>query len=210
MRSVSTFLFREGVTDDYFLPRILERALVRLCTTIDVDVAAVVSLPIYGSLVDGVCAAAHEAADGATLFFYHFDGSANRGRETEKYWVPLCERWHADGPDRPLVPVVPVREMEAWAVADLAALEVVAPRQIPLVEIFEHEHLGTPERLSDPKRTLASLFAGTSRRRRKTDPEGYLSRLAEEISIDQLERLPSFDRWRTETTEVLRELRIIR
>lgn len=207
---MSSFLFREGTSDDYFLPRILERALVRLCGKAEVDVAAVIPLPVRGPLIGGVCAAARDAADGATLFFYHYDGTANVERETTKYWEPLNEAWIDEGPRRHLVRVVPVREMEAWAVADRAALTVVAPRAVSPEEVFEHRHLENPERLSDPKKTLATLFSGSSRRRRKSDTERYLSRLAEEVSIDALERLPSFAQWRTETTDVLRELRIIR
>lgn len=206
MRPLNCFFFREGKTDDFFLPRLIERALARLCRNDAVEISAVISLPIEGPLVSGVCAEAVRAASEATLYFYHYDGSANLQQETQKYWDPLIAAWPPLS--QPLVRVVPVREMEAWAVADVTAVAAVAGRRPAASDVFEHHFLATPERLTDPKKTLRALVS-QGRRRRTPGPEMYLRELADTASLEVLDRLPSFIRWLSETSDALRKLRII-
>lgn len=211
VRTLNSFLFREGSSDEYFLPRILQRGLIELCGHSAVAIAPVIPLRVAGPLVTGVCAAAESVADMADIFFYHFDGSANVTRETRKYWQPLQTGWTQAGIRREVVPVVPVREMEAWALGDAEALQATVRTSGFGRSVFEHQRLGVPEELTDPKRTLAEILAASrhGNRARYMGAARYLPALAEQVSLSALRRLSSFQRWESDTTQALRKLRII-
>ncbi|MEW9551531.1 hypothetical protein [Nonomuraea sp. NPDC050783] len=187
MIEVNAFLTAEGNSDYDFLPVLLERALNRLCLPHRLAVA------------------------GMTLLFYHYDGSAAPDREERKYWAPLRESWKKHGPGRPLVRVVPVREMESRALSDLDVLRQVAGSSWHAKGVFEGERLSRVECLSDPKRTLKEVVASGRRRRRAGREAGdYLTRIAELMSLDYLESVPSYRLWLSGTCEALEELRLIR
>ncbi|MCK2212796.1 DUF4276 family protein [Actinomadura sp. ATCC 31491] len=215
MIEVNAFLTAEGNSDYDFLPVLLERALNRLCLPHRLAVAPVqvlrVSVQGQESRHEAVCRVARAAVAGMTLLFYHYDGSAAPDREERKYWAPLWETWKRHGPVRPLVRVVPVREMESWALSDLDVLRQVAGSSWQAKSVFEGDRLSRVECLSDPKRTLKDIVASGRRRRRAGREAGdYLTRIAELMRLDYLENVPSYRLWLSETFEALKELRLIR
>lgn len=211
MRELNAFLAAEGPTDHCFLPTVIERALIEIVRDHHIAVAQVQSLWVTVkegmSKHQAVCRAAQQAASGMSLLFYHYDGSANPDREAAKYWDPLRKIWPDQGPARrPLVRVVPVREMESWALADQEALRVVARRGWDGADVFEMHKLPNVESLTDPKRTLNELLStGRGRRRSNRRPEDVLPRIAELLSLTALRRLPSFRMWTTECLTALRD-----
>jgi hypothetical protein len=213
MRELRAALVGEGVSDAWFLPRVLTRALEDICWSgsVDVEVRDVSVLPIdrSGGLVEGVCTAVGERLD--DLFFYHYDGGANRAKTTMQYWEPLVDAWRRQVSDsRELVPVVPVLETEAWALPDKAALRAVVGSGWPKRDVFQTDRLADVERLEDPKRTLREISErGRGGRRRARKPEQYLPRIADELSLDALRDVPSFRQWSTDTVEALRKMRFL-
>ncbi|MBN6053448.1 DUF4276 family protein, partial [Nonomuraea sp. RK-328] len=212
---VNACLTAEGNSDYDFLPILLERALNRVCLPHSLRVAPVqvlrVSVQDSESKHQAVCRVAEAAVSGMTLLFYHYDGSANPSREEKKYWDPLVQKWRAFGLARPLVRVVPVREMESWALSDLDVLRRISGSSWDSGGVFEADRLGRVESLSDPKRTLSDIVACGKRRRRAGRQAGdYLALIAETMSLEHLEGVPSFRRWQVETLEALREVRLIR
>ncbi|MEV4565822.1 DUF4276 family protein [Nonomuraea sp. NPDC049419] len=215
MIEVNAFLTAEGNSDYDFLPVLLERALDRVCLPHHLGVAPVqvlrLSVQDRETRHDAVCRAARAAVAGMTLLFYHYDGSAAPEREEKKYWAPLQEAWERHRLERPLVRVVPVREMESWALSDPEVLRYVAGSAWNAKDVFEGDRLSRVECLSDPKRTLKDIVA-TGRRRRRAGREAsdYLTHIAETMSLHYLESVPSYRLWVTETCEALKELRLIR
>lgn len=210
---LNAFLLGEGSTDYAFLTALLERALGRLAVCRDISVAPVQRLQVQFGDPAGrhkaICAAAREASSSLTVLFVHYDGSAVVERETAKYWHPLRKEWDTGGapPGRLLLRVVPVREMESWALADLETLRSVVGTSWDAQKVFEGNRIGRPEDLSDPKRTLREIISSGRRSRRvRRDPDDYLPLIAERMELRSLERLPSFCLWQRETEAALREL----
>jgi hypothetical protein len=212
---VNACLTAEGNSDYDFLPVLLERALNRLCLPHHLRVAPVQVLRVKVQQDEcrheAVCRTAKAAASGMTLLFYHYDGSADPGREEKKYWLPLLRFWDTYALGRPLVKVVPVREMESWALADADVLRRIAGSSWNVKDVFEADRLSRVECLSDPKRTLKDIVASGRRRRRAgREAADYLALIAETMSLDCLENVSSYRLWRAETDEALRGLRLIR
>ncbi|GII92609.1 DUF4276 family protein [Sinosporangium siamense] len=215
MKQLNAFITAEGCTDYDFLPVLLERALAGVCLPYGITVAAVQPLRVTvrgkESKHEAICRTARLAAVGMTLLFHHYDGSADINRETRKYWDPLLREWGRSGPGRPLVHVVPVREMESWALADAAVLRRVAGSDWNPKDVCDGEKISDVERLKDPKRTLNDVIAAGRRRRRAgREPREYLPLIAETLNLKLLERLPSYRLWKDETVEALRKLELVR
>ncbi|MEV7217260.1 DUF4276 family protein [Kitasatospora cineracea] len=206
---LNAFLMGEGPTDYAFLTVLLERALGDLAICRSLSVAPVQRLQVNVGDSAGrhraICNAARDAASSLSVLFVHYDGSAAVDRETGKYWEPLRREWEKFGPsNRLLLRVVPVREMESWALADMKTLQSVVGASWSSRDIFEGNKIGRPEDLSDPKRTLQEIIAaGRPKRRVKRDPHDYLPLIAERMNLRTLERLPSFCLWQSETEEAL-------
>jgi hypothetical protein len=85
------------------------------------------------------------------------------------------------------VPVIPIRETEAWALADPQALCTV----LGLTKLRDPwpERLRSPEDIPEPKERLKELVAEIRGRRRSVQP---MSQLGETVSLDALDRLPAF------------------
>jgi hypothetical protein len=215
MRYLNPVLVPEGPSDAWFFPTLIGRALNQIClreATAPVEVADVQVLPVdrSGGLVDGVISAVTERLDSTTVVFYHYDGGSDAGSERAKYWDPLVAAWQLLPGERQLVPLVPVREMEAWALADRTALRRVAGDRWLVREVFQRDRLAEVERLTDPKRTLRDIASsGRGARLRARDPADYLTLLAEHISLAELAAVPSFQCLSADTVAALRELRYL-
>lgn len=215
MRHLSAFLVAEGPTDHSFLPTVLSRALIDLVRPNCIAIPPVQSLHVTvkenESKHHAVCRVAKQASGGMSLLFYHYDGSANQEREANKYWAPLTRLWPAHGPTgRELVRVVPVREMESWALADQETLKGMARHDWDDSDIFELGKMTDVESLTDPKRTLNDILSSGRRRcRANRRPDDFLPLIAENLSLAELRRLRSFKAWEDECREALRASRFI-
>ncbi|WP_111556134.1 DUF4276 family protein [Kitasatospora sp. SolWspMP-SS2h] len=209
---LNAFLMGEGSTDYAFLTVLLERALGELAVCKSLSVAPVQRLQVnVGDPIGrhrAICSAARDAAPSLSVLFVHYDGSASVERETGKYWDPLRREWEKFGPSgRLLLRVVPIQEMESWALADRKTLQSVVGASWNAKDIFEGGRLDRPEELSDPKRTLREIIAaGRSKRRVKRDPRDYLPLIAERMNLRTLEQLSSFRLWQLETEKALADL----
>ena len=196
MRQLDVLLVLEGPSDGSFLTRVVERSLQDICFR---EVAALVNIPVNsvkaaGSRDEGraqwIVRRAREEA--ATIVLLHRDGTGDPAREIRQTVDPVRAMWPRE--DFPLLgTVVPVREMESWALADLDLIETVIGATIDRSVVFEGQLLDAPERLSNPKRTIQEVVAlGRRPRRRKPVAEAYLPSLGENLDLEQLRRLPSF------------------
>jgi len=201
MRYLTTALISEGKTDDRFLLPLLGRALADMCAAeFDevVDVADVRALRAHGGppSIDDIMGLVEAERGSFNLVFVHRDQGASPTRVLSEWLGPLTDRW-GDRPER-LVTVVPVREMEAWLLADGDAIRSA------LRVTWPDDQLGVPrapdrvETIPDPKKVLDRLGTRMSR-----SFDAYYERLAEEISILTLRRVPAFDQWWVDTSAAL-------
>lgn len=140
----------------------------------------------------------------ATVVVVHVDGSADTARELRKSFTPIEDVWQQDGLAAQLVPLVLVREMEAWALADLSIVRDVAGAGWDAAAVPQSHLLNHPERLSDPKRTLADVMSQARRpRRSKRRVDTFLPLIAERIGLPALRRLPSFQQFEADLRAAL-------
>lgn len=203
MRYLSTALLSEGVSDDQVLPNLLGRALTELCEAeaIEVEVAEVQPLrnrPGPSSIDEAI--AMVERNNGAfSIIFYHRDQGANPERVRKEWLEPLRQRW-ADRKEQ-LVAVVPVRETEAWLLADGQALRKALG--IPWTDA----EMGLPpnprqvEQIADPKKVLNDVTRRVSR-----SVGDHLGRLGDYVDLGRLQQVPAYRRWWDDTRDALTAL----
>jgi hypothetical protein len=201
MRYLTSALISEGRSDDEFLPRLLTRALDDMCSSDFDDVVEVADVVVMRMrsgppAVDSVIELVERQAGSFSLVFFHRDQGANPERVKREWIDPLRRTWGSR--TERLITVVPVRETEAWLLADGAALRRALGVRWP------NDVLGVPgtprlvEKISDPKAVLSELG---DRVRRPID--SYFARLGELVSLDVLADVPAFRSWQEETRDAL-------
>lgn len=202
---LSMLLLTEGRTDDRILPRLLERSADEVCARVvevSVDVGEVIVVrPRPGPPnIDEIVAEAIDNDGAFNVLLVHRDIGSSRER-SEREWIdPIRDAWSKAGRSEELVIAAPVRETEAWALADGDAL-----RRVFGVN-WTDERMGLPrsprsvEQEEDPKKVLENIRGQISRR--STD---YYARLGDLIRLERLRRVPSFQAWETELEEALRK-----
>ncbi|RIV40619.1 DUF4276 family protein [Micromonospora radicis] len=202
MRYLTSALVSEGSSDDQFLPRLLGRALTELCNTEFEDAVDVADVqPIRDrsgpSSVADVIRLVDQHRASFSMIFFHRDQGTNADRVATEWIQPIREMWGSRAEQ--LVALVPVRETEAWLLADGDAL-----RSALGVPNWSDASMGLPaqpaqvERLPDPKRVLSDVMQRVSRSR--TD---HFTQLGEIVSLDRLRAVPAYRRWWIETREAL-------
>lgn len=131
MRYLGLALFAEGPTDYRFLPPVLRRATEDLClrgARSEVEVGEVVGLYAPdeyrdASIATQILEAAREALGAFSILFIHTDGAGDLVAAHQQRVQPAAQRIAELGRQQErTVGVVPVREMEAWTLADGDAL----------------------------------------------------------------------------------------
>lgn len=212
-------LYAEGPTDYRFLSPLLYRLCEDICLDRGrsiVEISEVHGLSHPKELKDKpreerILAAARMARGAWCLLFIHADGDSDAEHALLHQIAPaqklLKQHMGAEGLG---IAVVPVRETESWLLADGDALRSVfgtalSDRQLGLPD------LPRVECESDPKGVLSRCFdrARPGARRRNQRETEYFQSLGEEIALEKLRRLNSFQRLENELQQALREMRFI-
>ncbi|EKX65069.1 DUF4276 family protein [Streptomyces ipomoeae] len=98
-----------------------------------------------------------------------------------------------------VIGIVPVRETEAWMLADPAALPE-APASVVRDLVRSPREV---EKVTDPKKILAQAFGPRHR------PERDFDRLGQHVSLDMLRQVPAYDRWVRDLHGALERLRFL-
>lgn len=192
-RYLSLALFTEGASDQYFLAPLIDRQIAELSheTHVGFD---------YSGVVDGGCfTVAHrdvmtrEVSDQLRYYdivMIHHD-------HNERAKVDAIRDRFPDDAHR-IVALVPVRETEAWILADPAALREAAPRsddswQIPY----------DVERIADPKAVLNAALGA------RRDAERDFGKLGQTVALDALWKVPAYRRWATELRTAMKLLHFL-
>ena len=219
MRYLGLALYAEGSTDYHFLRPLLQRLCEDLCASEavnPVDVSEVLALNHPAETNDEpreqrVLAAAKEAQGSWCILFVHADGASDPARARNEQVVPSLELLREAFKDKGVgVAVVPVRETEAWAIADGDAIRSAFGTSL------NDGQLGLPARraveaAADPKAVLLAAFHATnpSGRRRKQGTSPYLNTLGEAVSLEHLREIGAFNRLVVELRAALRQLEIL-
>lgn len=209
-------LYAEGSADHRFLDELLRRAVEHalLSGGHAVELSAMQRLVVPENLqgrAERIGGGAEQIQGAFHVLFVHADagGDADRARvERVQPGVEEMRRRCAPG-ERRGVAVVPVRETEAWALADTERLcEVLGTTKTA-------QELGLPrspadlEAVLDPKSLFEQVVrtARPGRRsRRRPRAATFLDLLGERTRVDQVARLPAFRAMLEELGEALHEL----
>jgi hypothetical protein len=211
MRVLSCALVREGISDEWFLAPLLRRAVEHLrAEEFDgiVEVLPVLCLDADTQRPSTVIAAAEDVRGTFDILLFHRDGAPPA--KSAEVLGRMRDAWRRSAASEPLVAVVPLRETEAWALSDLEALRRVLALPPRVMNELAADVRGTVEQLQDPKNHLAKFIGealGTPRPNQHTEfQQDFLDRLAEQIEIGRLRKLPAFACWWTDMTNALESL----
>jgi Domain of unknown function (DUF4276) len=194
-RSLVAGLLAEGETDELFLGMIMSRQLRALTERSNRCAVDVANTAIGGCRtildLDRVAAATAELARDCHLVCLHND---HKERDKAEKVAARC----AAGV--PVVTVVPVRETEAWLLADPAAwgqLRGSDTRALP-------KRPRDVEKIADPKLVLDQVV-----QRRDRDRRDYFEFIGRNISLDVLAEVPAYADWVSKMTTALKELKYL-
>ncbi|WP_374262287.1 hypothetical protein [Zoogloea sp.] len=220
MQYLGLALYAEGPTDYYFLRPLLQRLCEDLCANEargPVDVSEVLALNHPESSdaeprEQRILAAALLAQGAWKIVFVHADGANDPRGARQEQVEPSLELLRDAFKDEGVgVAVVPIRETEAWAIADGDAIRSVFGSDLSDRDLGLLGRRGA-ETLADPKAILLGAFHATNPtgRRRKQGTSPYLNSLGEAISLSQLRELAAFSTLENDLKAALRTLRILR
>ena len=218
MRYLGLALFAEGSTDYRLLGRILYRTVENLCVfhadeVVEIgDVRELDAPKVYqdGSRAARILEAARQDIGAFHILFIHADANGDAGRARQERVEPAVRliRQEEGLTNTHCVAVVPVRETEAWALADGDALRGAFGTNL------DDEGLGVPtrpqevERLPVPGQVLDHALrevAGRSRRRRYRVTT-YLNAIGERVDLTRLRAVPAYRRFEGDLRAALRQL----
>ena len=218
MRYLGLALFAEGSTDYQLLGRILYRTVENLCVfhasdVIEIgDVRELDTPKAYkdSSRATRILEAARQDVGAFHILFIHADANGDAERARQERVEPAVQllRQEEEVANTCGVAVVPVRETEAWALADGDALRGAFGTTL------DDEGLGIParppevERLTEPKQVLDHALreaVGGSRRRRQRATT-YLNAIGERVRLAQLRTVPAYRRFEGDLRAVLRQM----
>ena len=219
MRTISLALYAEGSTDYRFLPIVIQKTVENILFSNHCPNVAVVE-PTLITRVEGHSGAEkiHYAAKdalGVHILFVHLDADTRTiERAKMERFFPGRDLVNSSKEKlcRELVPIIPVKNIEAWLTCDYDAFCSAVGTHASAEELGLPSQPRLVESLPDPKHTFreALRIAHLSRRRRvKYEPGEYYEILAQTIQLDNLLRVPAFKIFYDELTEVLQRLRII-
>ena len=225
-------LWAEGPTDQAFLRPLLRRLVEDLLLSRGerpVEVPDVLdlndyldrrSLPEKSGRVTKVREATRQAQGCWTLLLIHADGSGDAHTKRREQIQPVLEAClqapESSGATAGSVvagcAVVPIREMEAWALADREALGLAVGAQEPDGDSGEPPRRARlVEKIEDPKTMLDTFIQrrdGPFGRRGEQMKSIALEDLGGRVSLDRLRDVPSFQGLEEELLESLARLRL--
>jgi hypothetical protein len=216
MRWLGLALVAEGPTDERFLGPLLRRTVEAACLEVcrsEVEVGDVAPLRWSGPgrppLADFVLESAQRCRETAHILFIHTDGGGDPDRARRERFSPAMERVAAaDGLPR-LVAVIPVRETEAWLLADGDAIRAAFGTTLDDIRLGLPDRPSDVERVPDPKALLDRvILAARGGRSRGTRPGAspYFDVLGERVRLAALRQLPAYRRIESDLRTTLMDL----
>lgn len=218
MRYLGLALFAEGSTDYRLLGRILYRTVENLCVFHAdevVEIGDIRELDTPKKYKDScratrILEAARQDIGAFHILFIHADANGDAGRARQERVEPAVQliRREEELTNTRGVAVVPVRETEAWALADGDALRGAFGTNLDddglglPARPQEVERLPAPGRILD--RALREAVGGSRRRRYRVTM--YLNAIGERVDLTRLRAVPAYRRFEGDLRAALRQL----
>jgi hypothetical protein len=221
MKYLEIGLFAEGATDHRFLSILLSRLCEDICSRLgdgQIEIGPLRSLrtPVKARAArrdEQVLEAVKEASILLDVLFIHADGNGDPAAVRKLQIDPGRSRIQAEIAREvgEVIGVVPVRESEAWPLADGNAIRAAFGSSHDDVTLGIPATPGDVEGILDPKKALEQAWkrAWPKQRRRRT-AQDFLEALGERVSFDRLRLVPAFRVLEDDLREALRRLRYLR
>ncbi len=220
MKQLVLALYAEGRTDERFLPVIIQRTadrLLRRQALAPVEVMEITSLKAdraASNHAESILSVARQAS-GFHVLIVHADADAPTSENAlRQRFLPGQQLVRASNNHvcRDLLPIIPIRTMEAWIMADAAAFQKVVGTDMSGADMGFPTRPHQVKAIQDPrhelKMALNQVFTG--RRRRKASLGQYYESLAQHISLEKLDGVPAFQQFVDDLAEVLKDLHFTR
>lgn len=213
-------LYVEGPTDDRFLPVIIQRTAAQILLQYDrfeIEVLEPIVLkkhPDISSRDESILQAARDA-NGFHTLIVHSDADGPTQDEAFRYrfepgnrLVQAC----TENVCKDILPIIPVRMMEAWMLADIDQLREALGTKMSQQELGLHARVNKVESHHNPKAVIESII-----RRTYPDKPQYWSRikgqlyadLAPMIRLSRLNNVPAYQQFVRDLTSTLKAINII-
>ncbi len=207
----------EGNTDMRFLKSVVWRSYLKivydLCEQdIDVDVFELRPLKAGKSFPEFVVNASIEGKKyGILVLTVHADSDRETFRERlQDKFIPAQQALDRDKDNelcKILVPIIPIRMIEAWMLADIALLKDEMGTSLSDTELGLHR---APESIANPKETIEEAISVAMqhrpKKRRTLTIADLYGIMGDEVSIESLFRLPSYRAFYEAAVESLRTI----
>lgn len=201
-------VYAEGPTDDRFLCTLLDRFLPLLAheicrSPVEMGDSRRIDEPRAmrrASREERIAAAIERSWGECTLFVVHGDGAGTPDLARERQVEPGLSRARLLHPGLAAAGCVPVRETEAWMLADedafRRAFEIERAPELPR----------DPEAELDPKKTLEKTIRDLGAPMRRRGAQDYYALLGAEVDPEALRRLPAFRRFEADLRAAIAQL----
>jgi hypothetical protein len=218
-RPVSIALYREGNSDDYFLPPLIRRTTEQLVGSrarYDIDIQDIMVVNererIVGPYNQRVIRAA-EIAYGYDILVLHQDADNRLPDQALRDFAEARDHVHAC--QQPvcvhLAPLIPIKMIEAWILADADAVLAVTKSHVAKSNLGLPDQPHQVEAIEQPKLALkkAINIAHGKRKRNQLSTKLLFTELAEIIDLDVLVKVPSYHRFKTDLEQMFIDLHLI-
>lgn len=208
----------EGTTDKRFLESIIKKTFEEVAFgcdgAIEVYDPVYIKAPKSGSFIDDMEFLSKEAHNiGSNVFCIHIDSDDQNDANVIDFKInPLVSAINMLGNDacKNIVAIVPIRMSEAWMLADKDLLKEEMNTTKSNAELGIHR---APESVADPKQLIIDAIRISQehlpkRRNRLTIGELYQP-VGQNISIDYLDKLVSFRKFKSSIEEAFRRLNFL-
>ncbi len=220
MQYLNCALYAEGKTDYAFLRPLLLRLCEDVCArsaTQQVDIPEVLEIrhPIETSETSRavrIAQAAQSADRQWRILFVHADSDGDSDRALAERVEPgLALLRQRAGDNLQGIPVIPVRETEAWAIVDPDAIRAGFGSTLTDTELGLSSFPRRVEKILDPKLALERALAAArpTRRRARLTITPFLGTLGERVRLEKLRELSAFNEMEACLRDALRQMRIL-
>ncbi|MDC7785737.1 DUF4276 family protein [Rhodoplanes sp. TEM] len=210
-------LFSEGSTDSRFLPQIIYRHTLDLIQVGGKQNVQLQEDPILlpGTINGERAARMCSEARAIDLFVVHADAAANARMRILETMIEdikeIASRQCGLGKHR-IVPLLPCREMESWALTDPDAIARACGFDAWPSNIVRPWNPDRAESLNDPKailRDAVKTLHSRTRQRRLPQIGDILERIGTDIDLNRLSRAESFKEFSSDLEASLKNLEIL-
>lgn len=206
MQDIFFVFYGEAKADYLFVQRIVLRYLNRLLPHIAFESIEVRHLEGNSEQERFINLAKENA--GYHFIVIHIDADDNdETKALENHFLPAYELiQNLETANKQLIPIIPIKETEAWLLADYTAFKEVIGTNLSAKMLGFPAQAHEVERLNKPKEILNTAISLARSKRRRIDLDELYQPMGELISLDILEKIPAFQKFQQRMLKLLLEL----